>query len=78
MMTRNVSITSLSASKRSRRSPMMCTRRTTPQVISSRRLVETFDRLTSRSLLISSASSGLGETNSKACTWAIVRLMPQA
>ena len=30
------------------------------------RLVETFDRLTSRSLLISSASSGLGETNSKA------------
>ena len=60
MMTRNVSITSLSASNRSRRSPMMWTRRTTPQVISSRRLVETFDRLTSRSLLISSASSGLG------------------
>ena len=39
---------------------------TTPQVMNSRKLVETFDRLTSRSLLISSASSGLGETNSKA------------
>ena len=43
MMTRNVSMTSFNASNRSRRSPMMCTRRTTPQVISSRRLVETFD-----------------------------------
>ena len=66
MITRNVSITSFSASNRSRRSPMMWTRRTTPQVISSRRLVDTFDRLTSRSVLISSASSGLGETKSNA------------
>ena len=32
-------------------------------MISSRRLVETLDRLTSRSVLISSASSGDGETN---------------
>ena len=78
MMTRKVSITSLRASNRSRRSPMMWTRRTTPQVISSRRLVETFDRLTSSSRLISSASSASGETKRRAWTWAIVRLMPQA
>ncbi len=78
MMTRKVSITSFSASNRSRRSPMIWTRRTTPQVISSRRLVETFERLTSRSLLISSASSASGETKSSAWTWAMVRLIPQA
>ena len=40
---------------------MMWTRRTTPQVISSRRLVETFERLTSSSRLISSASSASGD-----------------
>ena len=66
MITRNVSITSFKASNRSRRSPMICTRRTTPQVINSRRLVETFDRLTSRSELISSASRGVGATKRSA------------
>ncbi len=78
MMTRKVSITSFSASNRSRRSPMMWTRRTTPQVISSLRLVETFDRLTSSRWLISSASSASGETNKSAWTCAMVRLIPQA
>ena len=76
-MTRNVSITSFNASNRSRRSPMMWTRRMTPQVISSRRLVETLDRLTSRSRLISSASRASGETNRSAWTCAIVRLIPR-
>ena len=57
---------------------MMCTRRTTPQVISSRMLVETFDRLTPSSSLISPASSDSGEENNSAWTWAIVRLMPHA
>src|SRR5215472_6694894 len=48
-----------------------------PQACSSRRLVLTLDRATANVLAISSACRGFGERNSKACTCATVRLMPQ-
>src|SRR3954469_24302296 len=51
--------------------------RTMPQPWSSRTLVLTLERATSRTPAISSALSGRGERNNKAWIWATVRLMPQ-
>src|SRR5215475_5711833 len=48
-----------------------------PQPCNSRKLVLTLERATESVFAISSACSGLGETNRSACTWATVRLMPQ-
>src|ERR1700683_5036445 len=50
---------------------------TKPQVCNSLRLVLKFERATDKVREISSAFSGLGETNNSACTWATVRLIPQ-
>src|ERR1700719_1189796 len=73
---RKISQTSLIDSKWSRRSPSTCTTRTIRHPCSSRRLVLTFERATASVAEISSAGSGCGDRNNRACTCATVRLIP--
>src|SRR2546430_14410854 len=74
--TRNVSKSPWINSKWPRRSPSACPTRTIPPPCSSRKLVLTFERATASVAEISSAGSGCGDRNNRACTCATVRLIP--